>query len=137
MIKTKELKKDVVRDARQDGTWTNKMGKRFYRHVIEMDNGDIGEYSSATQEQSKFIIGEETEYELNRENPDWIKIKPIYKEGIYLEKNNNGLKNDNVQELIVRQSSLKASVDYCDNDKCSPEEICETAQIFTDWVFNK
>ena len=42
-----------------------------------------------------------------------------------------------MQNLIVRQSSLKAAVDYCRGSNCSPEEVCENAQLFAEWVMDK
>tara|TARA_R110000744_G_scaffold378850_1_gene495633 strand:+ start:18956 stop:19420 length:465 start_codon:yes stop_codon:yes gene_type:complete len=43
-----------------------------------------------------------------------------------------GLSRD---ELIVRQTCIKAAVDFCKNANCSPEEVTANAQIFRDWVF--
>ena len=40
-----------------------------------------------------------------------------------------------VQRLIVRQSSLKAAVDY--DHSCSPEDVTKNAQMFYEWVMEK
>lgn len=44
------------------------------------------------------------------------------------------------QKLIIRQSSLKAAIDYysgCVPEKPDVQGILDTAQIFTDWVLQK
>ena len=40
-------------------------------------------------------------------------------------------------ELIVRQTCIKAAVDFCRNNNCGPEEVTTNAQIFRDWVFTE
>ena len=37
----------------------------------------------------------------------------------------------------MRQSSLKAAIDYCKGSNCSPKEVCESAQLFVDWIMEK
>ena len=36
--------------------------------------------------------------------------------------------------MIVKQSSLKAAVDYCSGGNCSTTDILKVAQEFVDWV---
>ena len=57
-------------------------GKTFYVHEIEFENGDSGEYSSISQEQNKFVVGQEVEYELMPGKGDYAaKIKPVQSGG--------------------------------------------------------
>jgi len=42
---------------------------------------------------------------------------------------------DTRKELIIaRQVALYNAVTYCGRDKCSPEEIIDSAVVFTDWI---
>ena len=126
------IKKSKVTSAQPNGTWEGKFGL-MYKSEISFENGDAGEYSSKTREQDKFVVGKETEYEFIGGN--FPKVKPVYQKpqsfggGGYK-------KDDNVQKMIVKQSSLKAAVDFC-NEGCSVEDVIKVAQKFTDWVMQE
>ena len=126
------IKKSKVTSAQPNGTWEGKFGL-MYKSEISFENGDAGEYSSKTREQDKFVVGKETEYEFIGGN--FPKVKPVYQKpqsfggGGYK-------KDDNVQKMIVKQSSLKSAVDFCDKG-CSIEDIIKVAQKFTDWVMDE
>ena len=126
------IKKSKVTSAQPNGTWEGKFGL-MYKSEISFENGYAGEYSSKTREQDKFVVGKETEYEFIGGN--FPKVKPVYQKpqsfggGGYK-------KDDNVQKMIVKQSSLKAAVDFC-NEGCSVEDVIKVAQKFTDWVMQE
>ena len=126
------MKKGKVTQVQPNGTWEGNYGM-MYKFEVTFDNGDVGEYSSKSEQQTKFIEGEEAEYEFT--GGKFPKVKPYY-----VPPSSGGQtyykKDDNVQDLIIRQSSLKAAVDYCKGNNCSPEEVCETADIFVNWVMN-
>tara|TARA_R110002020_G_scaffold363540_1_gene575833 strand:- start:500 stop:958 length:459 start_codon:yes stop_codon:yes gene_type:complete len=131
------MKTDKVKKVTPNGTWEGKFGM-MYKFEVEFENGDCGEYSSKSKDQTKFVEGQNADYEFTAGK--FPKVKPFYA----LPQNNGQTsynspmkKNDNVQELIVRQSSLKAAVDYCRGSSCSPEEVCENAQLFAEWVLEK
>lgn len=127
------MKKSKVKQVQPNGTWEGNYGM-MYKFEVAFENGDAGEYSSKSEQQTKFKEGEEVEYEFT--GGKFPKVKPYYAppssggQSYYK-------KDDSVQDLIVRQSSLKAAVDYCKGNNCSPEEVCETADIFVNWVVNK
>ena len=127
------MKTSKVKRVTGNGTWEGNYGM-MYKFEVEFENGDCGEYSSKKEFQTKFIEGEEANYEFI--DGKFPKVKPYY-----APPQSNGQinykKDDNVQDLIVRQSSLKAAVDFCRGNNCSPEEVCETAEIFTKWVYGK
>ena len=126
------MKTDKVKRVTPSGTWDGKFGL-MYKFEVEFENGDCGEYSSKSQEQTKFVEGQSADYEFTAGK--FPKVKPYY-----ALPTSNGMtyrKDDNVQNLIVRQSSLKAAVDYCRGSSCSPEEICENAELFAEWVLGK
>tara|TARA_R110002020_G_scaffold33808_4_gene102705 strand:- start:500 stop:943 length:444 start_codon:yes stop_codon:yes gene_type:complete len=126
------MKTDKVKRVTANGTWEGKFGM-MYKFEVEFENGDCGEYSSKSKDQTKFIEGQNADYEFI--DGKFPKVKPFY-----AQPQSNGMtykKDDNVQNLIVRQSSLKAAVDYCRGSSCSPEEVCENAQLFAEWVLEK
>ena len=128
------MKTDKVKRVTSNGTWEGKFGL-MYKFEVEFFNGDCGEYSSKMENQTKFVEGQEANYEFI--DGKFPKVKPYYAPPQSNGQTFNYKKDDNVQDLIVRQSSLKAAVDLCRGNDCSPEEVCATAQIFVDWVNGK
>jgi len=133
------MKKAKVIKAEFNGnTWESKFGGMLYDHDIEMENGDKGVYASRFESQDKFVVGHEVEYEFK--GGDFPKIKPIstfkpFPSGT----NTNYTKPDTErQELIVKQSSLKAAVDLCIAQGIyGSEDVLSRAEAFTDWVMNR
>ena len=126
------IKKSKVTSAQPNGTWEGKFGL-MYKSEISFENGDAGEYSSKTREQDKFVVGKETEYEFIGGN--FPKVKPVYQKPQSF--GGGGFKkDDSVQKMIVKQSSLKAAVDFC-NEGCSVEDVIKVAQKFSDWVMQE
>ena len=128
------MKKSIVKNVQGNGTWEGKFGL-MYKFEVEMENGDSGEYSSKSKEQTKFVVGEEVEYEFIDGN--FPKIKPVNTF------NNSGggasysNKNDDIQKMIVRQSSLNRAADICIAQGIyTTEDIISRAEIFVDWVLN-
>tara|TARA_R100001244_G_scaffold132321_1_gene108185 strand:+ start:1671 stop:2174 length:504 start_codon:yes stop_codon:yes gene_type:complete len=118
-----------------NGTWDGSYGT-MYKFEIVFQNADVGEYSSKNKEQNKFEVGSEVEYEYT--GGQYPKVKPVYNAptgggggGSY------GGKSDDVQKKIVRQSMLKASVDFhAINPQLKPSEvdILKTAERFVQFV---
>lgn len=121
-----ETKNSVVKSVQPSGTWDGKFGL-MYKFEITMDNGDVGQYMSKQKDQTKFRVGMSTDYEYH--GGDFPKIKPVNT----FNQSTPPKKNDAVQEMIVKQSSLKAAVDFCD-DNCSIEDVIDNAEIFYKWV---
>jgi len=106
-------------------------------HKLIMDNEDKIDIGKQKEQQ----VGWELTYEiLEKGQQEYNKAKAVAPDKF---KSNgqtsysSSVKKDDVQELIVRQSSLKAAVDLCRGNDCSPEEVCATAQIFAEWVMKK
>lgn len=115
-------------------------GKTFFKFFVSMDNGDSGEYNSVKSDQDKFLVGEETEYELTS-NQYGNKIKPVYSQGggsSYsgggYSKSNYSSKDDNRQELIVKQTALKAAVDFLKEKQAKSTDVLKVADSFVEWV---
>ena len=122
-------KKSKVVSVQANGTWEGKYGV-MYKYEVAFENGDAGEYSSKSAEQNKFVEGQETEYEFI--DGKFPKVKPVsnFQQGGFTA----APKNDKVQEYIVKQSSLKCSVDYVIANGGDEARVIELAEMFTAWV---
>ena len=127
------IKTSTVKNVQANGTWEGKFGM-MYKFEVEFEDGNAGEYSSKTQDQTKFVEGQEMEYEFIDGN--FPKVKPVYQKPDFASNGFSGgyKKDDNVQKMIVKQSSLKSAVDYCSKGNCSPSDVIKVAQEFVDWV---
>jgi hypothetical protein len=127
------IKTSTVKNVQANGTWEGKFGM-MYKFEVEFENEDAGEYSSKTQDQTKFVVGSEMEYEFIDGN--FPKVKPVYQKPDFASNGFSGgyKKDDKVQKMIVKQSSLKSAVDYCSKGNCSPSDVIKVAQEFVDWV---
>lgn len=132
-----ELKTSTVKQVSGDGTHEDKYGLKYDFEIV-MENGDVGQYSSKTDTQTKFKQGKEVTYEFYPGK--FPKIKPHYaKPDANLTQ--TGQRNDNVQLYIIRQSSLKIALDYhnitMDNPKnLTRDDVAETSEFFTQYVMN-
>ena len=128
-------KKSKVTNVQASGTWEGKFGL-MYKFEVEFDNGDAGEYSSKSKDQTKFVVGQETDYEYI--DGKFPKVKPVWTQQGQIPastKTNYNTSNDSKrQDLICKQSSLKSAVEY--DNTCSIEKVIENAQIFYEWVVN-
>jgi hypothetical protein len=97
-------------------------------HKLIMENGDKIDIGK----KKKLEVGEELNYEITEEGQHpFNKAKSVWED-----KSNNFSggykKDDSVQKLIVRQSSLKSAVDSCKGE--NHNHILKVAQIYVDWV---
>lgn len=102
------------------------MFKELYVFEVELDNGDVGKIYRKSND-SKLTNGQDISYTINDKGS--IKIVTDYQKN---QSQSSPQKSDDVQKLIVKQSTLKAAVDY--DNKCSPEDVLKNAQMFYDWV---
>lgn len=128
------MKKSKVTNVQSNGTWSGQFGT-MYKFEVEFENGDIGEYSSKSQEQTKFVVGQETDYEYI--DGKFPKVKPVWVQNPQQTQptQSKPQRTDDVQAMIVKQSSLKAAVEYCDSN-CTIEDVIYNAEIFYNWVMS-
>ena len=129
-----EVKKSKVMSVTPNGTWEGNYGVMFKFEIV-FQNGDVGEYSSKSKDQNKFEVGSETEYEYH--GGKFPKIKPHYSQNQSSSPARSFGKSDDVQIKIVRQSMLKASVDFhAINPELKPTEadVLKTAERFVAFV---
>ena len=107
--------------------------KTLYVFELELDNGDKG--AIFKQKDNQFVeVGQHINYTITDRGT--IKIE---REGGFVPKQSGGgfKKDDNVQKMIVRQSSLKASIDLICAGKIEPQDWKKSADSFVDWVYDK
>lgn len=78
-------------------TWSNPQGV-FHVHEIEFDNSDRGKYSSKSEHQNKFVVGQSANYEFIPNGKFPAKIKPVQAQS-----NGNGY----VQKYPPKQSEAQ------------------------------
>ena len=127
-----EIKKSKVKSVQGTGTWKGSYGL-MYLWEIEMENGDTGQYMSKSEQQNKFTVGVEAEYEWK--DGQYPKIKPYSTFNQGAPKSfNNASKADPRQDSIVSQSSLKAAIDYCNVNGGDVAKVLDIADTFKNWV---
>lgn len=132
-------KNSIVKSVQGSGTFDFN-GKTFYKYEVEMENGDVGEYNSVSQDQNYFQEGATVDYIYDVSKPQYPKIKPVYNFNASPSRNGN-FKNvqkaaagDNVQLMIVKQSCLKAAAETV--GKNDAKAVLEVAKIYVNWVMS-
>ena len=69
-----EQKKSVVTNVQSNGTWEGKFGL-MYKFEVSFENGDTGEYLSKSENQDKFVVGQETDYQFA--GGKYPRVKPV------------------------------------------------------------
>ena len=125
-MKTSKIKTVVSIKPHQ----TEKYGTTFY-HNLEMENGDKINIGKKKEQQ----VGWELTYEITEQGQqEYNKAKAVAPESF--KKSNNytpsNSSNDDRQLLIVKQSSIKAAVEF--DNQCTIEDLLKNAEIIKDWV---
>jgi len=125
-MKTSKIKTVVSIKPHQ----TEKYGTTFY-HNLEMENGD--KINIGKKKEQK--VGWELTYEITEQGQqEYNKAKAVAPESF--NKSNNytpsNSSNDDRQLLIVKQSSIKAAVEF--DNQCTIEDMLKNAEIIKDWV---
>ena len=135
------MKKAKVVAVNPQGDYQLKDGRTLYKFALTFDNGDTGEYSSVKPDQTKFVVGMEAEYELNATQYG-NRIKPVYSQGGgfsgggYLSGGYSS-GSDDKQRMIVKQSSLKAAVDFLKDKGAKSTDVLKVADSFVSWVMEE
>ena len=125
-MKTSKIKTVVSIKPHQ----TQKYGTTFY-HNLEMENGDKINIGKKKEQQ----VGWELTYEITEQGQhEYNKARAVAPESF--NKSNNytpsNSSNDDRQLLIVKQSSIKAAVEF--DNQCTIEDMLKNAEIIKDWV---
>ena len=130
------MKKGKVKNVKYIEQWESHYGT-LHKSKIEFENGDVGFYNSKTNPQTKFVVGQVSDYT----NEDG-RIKPPYnenqkstpkKQNLTPQKQNPTLqKNEKTQEYIIKQNALTNACNIV--GESDVHKIIEIAEIFSNWV---
>lgn len=135
-------KSSKVTNVQGNGTWEGRYGL-MYKFEIEMENGDHGEYSSKSPEQTKFVVGDSTEYEhiKNEYNGNtYYKIKPIntFIPNVNFKSNGGASKKPQDQQVSIEyQSALRSAAIFLAGKSVSQLDATQTADYFYQWLQDK
>jgi hypothetical protein len=129
-------KKDVVSNAVYTGRSFDTQYGKMYVHAISFGNGDSGEYNSKSEQQDKFVVGQEVKYTITpNSNPQYAaRIKPV---NDFQQSAGGGFqKKDNTatQRSIERQQALKLAIEYAGQAQANLEGTLATAEAFYQWI---
>lgn len=116
------------------GTWSN--GQRtFNKFRVSFANGDT--LSFLAVKDFKANVGDNLTYEKNTQYNTGKIVRDDNYEKSYEKSYDNTSKPADTQLQIVRQSMLKAAVDYHDGNRSKTEyEVIETARNFVNFIIN-
>jgi len=129
------MKTSKIKTVVNSKEWSNN-GKTIIYHNLEMENGDKINIGKVKLQQ----VGWELTYEITEQGQqEFNKAKAVQKEQNFTKSfNTQSTKPDNVQDLIVRQSSLKAAIDFTKcSDNSTVDDIFYLADECYNWVMGK
>ena len=126
-------KKSKVNGVSANGTWDSKYGT-MYKFEVSFENGDVGEYNSKTQDQNKFVIGQEADYSITSREYNgntFYTIKPVQAQQSF----GGGYKKDpETEKRIARMSVLKVASDLVVNGDVKLHDLTKVAIILEQYV---
>lgn len=110
---------------------------RMYRFEVHFENGDYGQYMSKSQDQTKFVMGQDATY--TRESKEhngntYYTIKPAQTNAFAGGGNKGYQKDPETEKRISRMSVLKVAGDLCIAGKIELHSITNVAQILERYV---
>ena len=142
------IEKSVVTKVTPNGTWEGQYGL-MYKYEIEFENGQGGEYLSKFENQTKFVVGNETEYE-RTERGQFVKIKPVSNfqpgqsytpppknDDRFYSKEEKSKIFDSKDKRISKLACLKSSIELVVNDKIALSDWKSTCNSFMEYVYDE
>ena len=126
-----ETKKSIVKSITPNGTWEGSYGL-MYKFEIEFENGDVGEYLSKSENQDKFVVGQETEYQFK--DGQYPRVKPISNFQPKASYSNN---NDDTRNEIRFSVAFKGAIDLASAGQIGIEDIKATTIGFDEFLKEK
>jgi hypothetical protein len=124
------LKTSKVKSVQANGTWESKAtGDTYYKFEVEMEDGNIGEYSSKSKDQIKFVVGQETEYEYH--GGKFPKIKPHYNKGNFTGGSKGGY-TDADKMRMAKSVAIKSACIFLQQKEAKKEDV----KAFADFCYN-
>lgn len=132
-------KTSIVKDIKSAGQPYEGQYGTLYGFYVTFENGDNGKYNSKSQDQTKFVVGQEATYDyIPREyqGKTYYTVKPVNPQYANVTPTSTppatgGSMSTN--ESIIRQTALKAAAELGG----TPQVVIANAQTFADWVMKK
>lgn len=134
-----ETKKGVVTSAQGNGTWESKYGT-MYKFEISFDNGDVGEYNSKSQDQNKFVTGQEAEYTIaSREynGNTFYTIKPAQPVGGFSGGGYKSKVDPEKDRRIAKLAVLKSATELATAKLIDRKDLFSCADEMIKWVYDE
>jgi len=134
-----ETKKSVVTSAQGNGTWESKYGT-MYKFEISFDNGDVGEYNSKSQDQNKFVTGQEVEYTITSREYNgntFYTIKPAQPVGGYSGGGYKSKADPEKDRRIAKLAVLKSATELVTAKLVDRKDIFACADEMIKWVYDE
>jgi hypothetical protein len=131
-------KTSIVKDIKSAGQPYEGQYGTLYGFYVTFENGDNGKYNSKSENQTKFVVGQEATYDyIPREynGKTYYTVKPVnpqYANNAPTTPGTGG-KHTSKDESIIRQTALKAAAELGG----TPQQVIANAQTFADWVMKK
>ena len=129
-------KTSIVKDIKSAGQPYEGQYGTLYGFYVTFENGDNGKYNSKSQDQTKFVIGQEATYDyIPREynGKTYYTVKPVNPQYANTAPTTSGGNTTSKDESIIRQTALKAAAELGG----TPQQVIANAQTFADWVMKK
>lgn len=134
-----ETKKGVVTSATGNGTWDSKYGT-MYKFEVAFDNGDAGEYNSKSQDQNKFIVGQEAEYTMTSRDYNgstYCTIKPAQPAGGYTGGGYKSKSDPDKDRRIAKLAVLKSATELVTAKLVERKDLFAIAGEMMKWVYDE
>ena len=123
------MKKKVLNVTPQ-GDFESQYG-HFYKWEIEFEDMKA-EYISKSETQTKFVAGQEIDVEITTRQYNGRSINKVKPISNFQGGSKPAPKDDNVQELIVKQNALTNACNVI--GEANVAKIIEVAEVFSNWV---
>ena len=132
-------KTSKVTSVAANGTFNSQYGI-LYKFEVNFENGDSGEYASKSQDQTKFVNGQDATYTITSKqwnDRTFYTIKPAMAQA---SSGGGGFtpkpKDPETEKRITRMSVLKASIDLVTNGNIELRQALAYAKIFEAYVID-
>jgi len=123
--------KKKVKDVRAEGGFDSQWGY-FYKFIITFEDGMVAEYLSKSENQNKFVAGEEIDVEVTQRQYDGRTINKVKPVSTFQGGSRQAAKSSDRDELIVKQNALTNACNVI--GEADVAKIIEVAELFSNWV---
>lgn len=126
-----EQKKSIVTNVQSNGTWEGKFGL-MHKFEVSFENGDIGEYLSKSENQDKFVVGQETDYQFT--DGKYPRVKPVSN---FQPNTSYSNSNSDTSKEIRFAVAFKGAIDLASNGQIGIDDIKATTIGFDKFLEEK